>query len=133
MEQNSRRQRVEWREDGRAEVGSVQELDRLLDDLTQQAKKEPFMAELISPKGDSVAIGLGRDGSVLSWVQAGGDPPYYGSKGNPKASDLVVFFYRGAWSEFPGSFVVPIAEAREAMRLFFESGQMPRNVDWEEV
>lgn len=70
---------------------------------------------------------------VLSWVQKGGDPPYYGSKADPQADGLVGFFYRGSWSEFLRTFAVPIANEREAMREFFETGQRPRTVEWEEV
>ncbi|HEV3163475.1 MAG TPA: Imm1 family immunity protein [Isosphaeraceae bacterium] len=125
--------RIEWEENGRADVASVEEVDRLLDDLAEQASERPFIAELISSAGDSLAIGLGREESILSWVQASGDPPYYASKGDPDSQGLVVFFYRGHWSEFPRSFVVAIAAARKAMRLFFETGQRPTNVEWEEV
>jgi hypothetical protein len=125
--------RIEWEENGRAEVASVEELDRLLDDLAEQARKRPFMVELISSAGDSLAIGLGREESILSWVQASGDPPYYASKGDPDSEGLVVFFYRGHWSEFPRSFAVTIAAARKGMRLFFETELRPTSVEWEEV
>jgi hypothetical protein len=126
-------QRVEWENDGRAEVASVEQLDRLLDDLTEQARPRPFMAVLISGTGDSLAIGLGRKESVLSWVSATGDPPYHGSNGDPSATGLVVFFYGGSWSEFPRSYAVPVADARAAAREFFETGVRPNQVGWEEV
>ncbi|HVS04634.1 MAG TPA: Imm1 family immunity protein [Candidatus Dormibacteraeota bacterium] len=125
--------RIEWEENGRAEAASVEEVDRLLDDLAEQARERPFIVELMSSAGDSLAIGLGREESILSWVQASGDPPYYASKGDRDSQGLVVFFYGGRWSEFPRSFAVGIAAARKAMRLFFETGQRPTNVEWDEV
>jgi hypothetical protein len=44
-----RRWRLEWGEDVGALVDSVEFLDRLLDDLDEQARERPLMAELISP------------------------------------------------------------------------------------
>jgi hypothetical protein len=41
--------RLEWGKDGGASVDSVETLDRLLDDLDEQARERPFMVELISP------------------------------------------------------------------------------------
>jgi hypothetical protein len=125
--------RIEWGEDGQAEVASVEDLDGVLDELTDQALEKPFMVELISPNGDSLAAGLGLDESVLSWVPGDQNPPYYASKGDGAAEGTVVFHYRGDWSEFPRWSAVPRGEVREAMRHFFATGEMPRNVEWKEV
>jgi hypothetical protein len=125
--------RVEWGEDGRAEVGSIEELDRLLDGLAASVLEKPLMAELIAENGDSLAAGLGRDESVLSWINGDQNPPYYASKGDSGAGGMIVFFYRGDWSEFPRWSAIPVARAREAMRRFFTTGQMPDNVEWTEV
>lgn len=127
------RQRVEWTDDSGAWVTSVQELDSLLDDLTQAARAKPFMAELTSNAGDSLAIGLGLDESVASWVSAGGAPPYFASEGDPEADGMIVFFYRGHWSEFPRSSAVPTERAREVLRDFFRHGRRPANFRWVEV
>ena len=127
------RQRVEWNEDSGAWVVSVVELDALLDDLTEAARAMPFMAELTSDAGDSLAIGLGLDESVASWVSAGGAPPYFASGGDPEADGMIVFFYRGHWSEFPRSSAVPTERAREVLRDFFRLGRRPANFRWVEV
>jgi hypothetical protein len=126
--------RVEWTENRVALVDSVEALDRLLDDLNEEARLKPFMAELQSANSDTMSIGLGRDVSVLSWVQASGDPPYFASKGAGDNRNAVeVFFYRGQWSEFPAWSTIPVGLAREAMRRFFRSGTLPENVTWVEV
>ena len=125
--------RVEWGVDGYAEVESLEALDRLLNYLHTQALEKPFMVELIAARGESLAMGLGRDESVLSWVRGDQNPPYYASKGDATAVGMIVFFYRGAWSEFPRWSAVPLMRAREAMRRFFSTGQMPDNVEWIEV
>jgi len=121
-----------WGEDGAAGVESVDDLDRHLDDLTERAREKPFLAELALANGDSLAIGLGRDESILSWIQGSHDPPYYVSQGDPEAEGVVVFNYGGQWSEFPKWSLVPIAEAREAMRHFVRTGHRPTNVAWVE-
>lgn len=69
----------------------------------------------------------------MSWVHASKDPPYYASKGNPKAEGTIVFFYRRDWSEFHRWSAVPVADALAAMREFFETGERPTTMEWEEV
>lgn len=125
--------RVEWGKDGASVVDSVAELDELLDTLAEQAHDTPFMAELISPTGDSLALGLGLERSALSWVSANQDPPYFASKGDSKAEGTIVFHYRGDWSEFPCWSTVPTSAARQAMREFFTTNELPSGVAWEEV
>lgn len=127
------RQRVEWDEGAGAWVKSTEELDLLLNDLAEAGIHKPLMVESISAKGDSLSIGVGSQESILSWIPAGGNPPYFASKGNPDAQGTVVFFYRGSWSEFPRWSAIPVATAREAMRQFLETGERPTNVNWEEV
>jgi hypothetical protein len=125
--------RLEWDENGAVFVDSEAALDKRLDELGAEATPEPFMAELISPAGDSLALGLGREQSVMSWVSASQDPPYLASKGNPDAEGTIVFLYRGGWSEFPCWSAVPVSGARQAMRDFFATGRLPSGVAWEEV
>jgi hypothetical protein len=117
-----------------APVESVEELDRQLDDLEQKARLNPLMVDLVACNGDTLSIGLGQDVSVLSWVGASGDPPYYASKGNEATQgETIVFSYRDQWSEFPLWSAIPTALARDAMRQFFRTGTLPNNVRWEEV
>lgn len=120
-------------ESGVALVDSAAALDRLLDELAEQASAKPFMAELISPAGDSLALGLGREQSVLSWVSASQDPPYFASEGDRDAVGTVVFFYRGDWSEFPCWSAVPAATARKTMREFFMTRKLPSGLTRVEV
>jgi hypothetical protein len=91
------------------------------------------MAELISPAGDSLALGLGRAVSVLSWVSASQDPPYFASQGDLEAEGTIVFHYYRDWSEFPLWSALPLTAARLATREFFLSGKRPSSVIWREV
>ena len=47
-----------------------------------------------------LAIGLGRTYSVLSYVPAGGGPPYFSSRGDLSLNEEVVFYLSGDYSEF---------------------------------
>jgi Immunity protein Imm1 len=125
--------RLEWGENGVSVVDSLKALDQRLDELAAPAKAKPFMAELISPEGNSLALGLGREKSVMSWVSASQDPPYFASKGHVDAEGTIVFYYRGDWSEFPCWSAVPTSTARQAMREFFNTRALPSGVAWEEV
>ena len=122
-----------WGESETAELESVGELEQRLAVLTEEAMARPFMAELIAINGNSLSMGLGREETVLSWVAASNDPPYYASKGNPKAEGTIAFYYSGDWSEFPRWSAVPVPAGLATMREFFQTGKRPSTVEWEEV
>ena len=107
-------------------------LDRILDAIAEQAS-EPLIVELVSPNGARLGVGLGPRGGVLSFNDSS-DPPYFVSAGNLGSStDEVVFYHQGHWTEFPGSALVTIDDARDAARAFIATGKRPENVPWEEI
>ena len=116
----------------RAEIRSTEELDEQLERLHIQAEPQPFIAELVLPSGASLAIGLGRTEAVLSFIGPSLDPPYYHSVGPAEAEGTVVLRYFGDWTEVPATTVIPLHDAREAMRRFLETGALPTNLNWDE-
>lgn len=123
--------RLEW-ETTQTEVRSVADLDQALDRLTAEAKAtRPFVAQLFAADGTSLAMGLGRDSTVMSYIPANLDPPYFHSVGT-QDGEALVFYFGGDWSEFPGKQALPMNEAREAMRRFFANPSLPANIEWEE-
>lgn len=114
-----------------SEVTSLQELDDLLDRLEEEAERgDPLIVGLEMPNGASLSLGLGRSESVLNYVDSP-DPPYYSSLGDEGAEGSIVFYLDGHWTELPRSAAIPIEDAREAMRRFFETGKRPENVRWQ--
>jgi Immunity protein Imm1 len=114
-------------------VGSVQELDALLDRLTVEAQNDrPFMVALAREDGSTLSIGLGSDESVASSVSGSWDPPYYISRGDPGRAEPIAFHYSGEMTEFPPWSAIPVEDAREAMRHFFTTGELSPKVDWVE-
>ena len=115
-------------------VGSVQELDALLDRITAEAEAEdlPMLAVLGREDGSTLSIGLGHPYSVLSFVDGSHDPPYYISRRDEERTEPVKFVFSGEMTEFPPWCAIPTEQAREAMRHFFETGELSPRLDWAE-
>jgi hypothetical protein len=124
--------RVVWAEGEAAEIQSAEELDTLLDALHAQAASEPFIAEVVLASGESLSVGLGSERTVLNWVSSTGEPPYFGSQGDPNATGVVVFRYFGSLSEFPGTSAIPVETGRRAVREFLVAGHRPETFAWAE-
>ena len=108
---------IRW-EASEQKVGSIDEMDRLLDEL--HTRGEPILAAVeLKPSGDSLTIGLGREASVLNFVSGSGNPPYFTSRGSAERDDVVWFSFMGDLSEFPMHQTVPVSAARQAMRHFW--------------
>lgn len=118
----------------RSTVESVAQLDELLDDLQHKAAaNQALIAELVVPEVGTLAIGLGLDETVLSYVPASGDPPYLRTAGPTEHGSDLVFFYLGEWTEFPREQAVSLSQGRAAMREFFQKGELSSQVKWVEV
>jgi len=125
--------RVTWGEGHEALVDSVKELDTLPDRLQGEAAAEPFMVDVTTSAGDSLSLGLGAAVTVLSWVAASGEPPYFSSLGDEAADGVLVFRYAGSSSEYPASSAISHEEGRQAVREFLLTGTRPANRAWTEV
>jgi hypothetical protein len=133
------------------EVSTVAELDALLDQLALSFPADaPVLVDVVRANGDGLAIGIGqpilyaedddyeetdedRNLTVLSFVDAGNNPPYYNSLASQPFPGDIAFFYHGQDSEFSGDSAIPLHEAREAIRRFVTGDGLPDNVQWQEV
>lgn len=124
---------VGW-EQNEVVVGSVQELDALLDRITAEAEAadRPMIAVLGREDGSTLSIGLGRPYSVVGFVDGSYDPPYFISRGEEERSDPLAFVFSGEMTEFPPWSAIATEQAREAMRHFFGTGELSPEVDWVE-
>lgn len=118
-----------WGQNEQAPVRSVEELDQLLDRLTHDAS-DPLVAVLEPPGEAALSIGLGSDRSLLNFISSP-DPPYFTSQGLEKSDESIEFFYCGELTEYPRRALIPVEDAREAMRRFFKTGERPDNVGWQ--
>jgi Immunity protein Imm1 len=91
------------------------------------------MAELASPDGGRMAVGLGETESVATFSAPYEEPPYFVSRGSGGGDGAVVFFYDGHWTEFDPEAVIALAEALDAVREFFATGTRPTLITWAAV
>jgi hypothetical protein len=134
LNETARKYRVVWGLDRAREVDSPAGLEALLDQITTESELEekPRLVSVNLPDGTSLAVGLGRHESVLNFVSASANPPYFTSKGTDSRDDRVVhFYYQDSWTEFPVKNLIPVSQARDAVRLFAKDGRRPQNVEWE--
>jgi hypothetical protein len=115
-------------------VGSEQELNALLDQLTAAAEADlPFMVAVARPDGSTLSIGLGREESVATHVPGSLDPPYLSMRGDPDRTDPIEFVSGGEMTEFAPRSAVPLEAARRALIAFFRTGELSPEFEWEEV
>jgi len=127
---------VRWKNLRGVRAGSLGALDQRIDALQQVAEiEQPMVAEVERQDGKVLYIGLGKKDAVLSFA-ASVDPPYYvsasGQLGRGREETEGFYFY-GIWTEVPRRFLVPMARARAALRLFWETGELSNEVSWEKV
>jgi hypothetical protein len=117
------------------QLDSIEEVESSLDGLAQVLTPESALLVTIErvEDGTALSIGLGRSLSVLNFVGRNGDPPYFTSAGGGDASHSITFLFGGQLSEFPMRNAIPLVLARSAMRIFCATGQLTKDVQWEEV
>jgi hypothetical protein len=125
--------RLVWDENYRADVHSVDELNRLLEKLTVQAEHDmPLSVELYSGNKTSMYIVVGSDISPVAHFLASGHPPVSSSCGQYSGHDgFFEYNHRGHHTVIHKKFTVPIGEAIKALIYFFQTGRRPENIVWE--
>lgn len=99
----------------------------------EHSEEPPFMVE-VEAHDAIVAMGVGAPESVMSFMSASLDPPYWASEGSNEAHDeTLVFEYAGVPTEYPAWSAIPYEQARAAFLEFLASGQRPTSVHWREV
>lgn len=124
--------RLSWDEAAsRVPVDTEDELMERLRDIARTAAEAPPLVELLMADGSSLAIGVGREQSVVNYIRSPDEPDYL-SKGSEAAQEPPVFYYHGTYSDFPPDAAVSAEDAYEAMRRFYRSGERPDNIQWQQ-
>jgi len=125
---------VRWNESESLFFKDIGEMLKILAELDDRfSKSQPTIVEIEGGRGDSMAIGLGGgDDTLLSYIEASGDPPYLHSVGQYNGDDTVVYYYYGEWTEFPKRVLIPKNLALEVVKDFAATGQITNKVRWEE-
>ncbi|MGK3969859.1 Imm1 family immunity protein [Sorangium sp. So ce118] len=119
-----------WGINQQALVDSIQEFDALLDQLAEQARGHGVVVQVAHSSGNTLAIGLGREESVLTYFDQQGTS--FTSVGEREREDYLTFEFSGDISEMMGAKAVPASKAREAARMFFLDGAPPAIIEWEQ-
>lgn len=124
---------VTWNEHEKKELATVEDVDRLLEALHARYRgDDPQLVTVELDGGDSLAIGVGQDRSVLNYVSGSKDPPYFTSTGELDLDEPIAFMFNGSLSEFPMRNSVPMQAAREAVKEFCTTGALSPSIAWEE-
>lgn len=127
---------VRWKDLKGVYAGSLGALDEWIDTLQRDAEVEqPMVVEVERQGGKVLYIGLGRKDAVLSFA-ASPSPPYYVSWSGPPGKEneeADAFYFYGIWTEVPRRFLVPMPQARAALRFFWETGELSKEVSWEKL
>ena len=130
--------RLTWERDQEKDIGTVEELDATLSSLAEEAKVTRSIAvELFMDGETGMCIAVGDDISPVSFYSRRGGPLVVNARGRwgePVVQGkeiLFAFSYYGEYSEVLRQETVPIDVAREAMRIYFQTGKRPDNLIWE--
>jgi hypothetical protein len=126
---------VQWSEKEPAkELSNLDELDRLLDDIASSTPSEHPSIVFIYAYGYQVGIGIGHDRSFLHFELETGEGPYVITVGNVDEQRVLAFYLLGNHhTEIRQRNLVPVAQAREALRKWIQTGIRSAEMKWEEV
>jgi hypothetical protein len=110
---------------------NAEQLNQRLHILHEAAERDPFFAILNAPNGATLAIGLGRKLSVLSYTAPGGWPAKH-VVNNDKDEHLLNYKFLGHFSEMPARYAVPLDQALDVAVEFFKTGQLTARLHWED-
>ena len=124
---------VRWKNLMGVPADSLSALDEWIGILQAEAEVMlPMVAEVERKDGKVLYIGLGRTEAVLCYAATLLPPYYISSSGRPAAANdqTVDYYFYGFWIGVPVRNLVPMAHARAALRFFWETGELSKEVSW---
>jgi len=119
------------------EARTVADIDRVIESATEEASAKGLLniIELVADNGNTIDIVVGGDETVLGFQYSHRNPPYYASKGNTDNDEPVMAAFKALihHTEFPRKWVIPLKKGMSAIHEFFQSGDLPKSIEWVEV
>src|SRR5688572_23117793 len=110
-----------WDSDNRAEIYSLQELEQIVDRLTIQAEEEmPFSLQFCGNAERCLMFTIGGEESRMEFCSTTGKRLIVGCRGPWDDDELIEFTHAGQYTEIERRYCVPIADAREALRRYYQ-------------
>jgi hypothetical protein len=123
-------EREEVRERNVDEVADALSLFKQVDTTS---KDHPTMVEFENGQGTTIAIGAGRDVTVIT-AQHSLDPPYFTSRAEGDTDGADAWFtYAGENTPYPGHSVVPKSDGIRALEHFLRTGELDPHLGWERL
>ena len=121
----------EVQEEAVPDVASALDLYRRIDAASR--KSDPTMVEFDSSPGPSIAVGAGRDVTVIT-AQDSDDPPYFTTMARRQLTPQdLMFMYAGENTPYPAHSMVPKADGVRALERFLRSGELDPDLEWEQL
>jgi hypothetical protein len=122
---------LSWGVNEYTQVSTLQELTQTIDRLITIAKADrPFTVELYVNAETGMGMVVGLEESSLQFYSTLGGPLVVGCSGPWDDDSLIAFYHGGHRSELPRRYCVPIMDAIEAMKHYFQTGMRPENIKW---
>ena len=119
------------------EVQDLEGMRKAISDVgfEAQTKDKVSVIFLEADNGNEISMAVGATETVLGFVYSHRNPPYLMSKGFAK-NELPVFTCYTALehhTEYPRTAVIPFKDGLAAAQEFFQSGDLPKCIQWEAV
>jgi hypothetical protein len=125
-----------WTERDVVQEKSVQDVDSalaLFNRVDAASRSRPTMVEFDDLDGGAIAVGAGRDVTVVT-AQDSEDPPYFTSLAKRAVTNGdVMFLYAGENTPYPGHSIIPRADGVRALERFLRTGELDPDLDWERL
>jgi hypothetical protein len=113
---------------------TIDELDKWLDNYAVVCSSNLPVIVTIYVNNFELGIGLGFQESFVHVEDDSGNGPYFITVGENQSDDVATFFLHGHHhTEIPVRHLIPIVNARTAVRDFIISGKRTQIIQWEEV
>lgn len=126
-----------WTEDEEVQEKSVHDVAAALDLFrkvdAESRQRDPTIVEFDNEHGGAIAIGAGRDVTVIT-AQGSEDPPYFTTLARRQITPGdVMFMYAGENTPYPAHSIVPKADGVRALERFLRSGELDPDLEWERL
>ena len=124
---------VVWTGSQKVEERTITNLEQAME-LARTALNavNPTMIEFFEAEGPSLAIGVGRKHTVVTF-QESLNPPYYISLGDPGCDGATSFWYSGEETEYLFRNAVSVEDGQKALAFFVINRTKPVNINWEKL
>lgn len=124
---------ISWARDEYVEIDTLENTEEHLDRLTELAIEQgmPLSVQIALTSGTSLQLTVGCLESHVEYYSATGSPLISVCRGPWASNEYITFNFLGEESGIEKMYCVPIGDAREAVRRYFQTRNRPDNIAWD--